>query len=419
MQLQKAFQLLGPGIVWAATSIGVSHIVQSTRAGADYGFALVGFILLAHIIKYPFFLFGPKYTGLTGKSLLDGYKSLGNSAFYLFLTLTLVTMFFVLAGVTIVTSAMAMHLFSSGLSLSQWSALILLIVMSVLLLGHYKALNSLLKWMMLLLAITSVFAWFMVMGKVGLLPSNDAPTISLTAGATIAFIVALVGWMPTSIEVSVWHSLWTLSRLDSRNEQPSTKAAKHACLDFNIGYITSLVLALIFMSLGASLMFGQGSGFANSAAVFAAQLIGIYTKALGDWSWLLMATITFVALCSTTFAVADGFPQVWKRAFKLINKSATEQSGNRVYIGVLITMSLGSWWIIHDFSAGIKQLLDFVTTVSFVSAPIYGWLNYRVMQSADIADEHKPQGKFKFYTLFSLMLLTGFSLFYLWWKFVN
>src|SRR5690554_1977342 len=95
MRVSKLFALLGPGIVWAATSIGVSHIVQSTRAGADFGFTLLGFILLAHVTKYPFFLFGPKYAALTGNSLLDGYKNIGQWAFYLFLLLTFITMFFI------------------------------------------------------------------------------------------------------------------------------------------------------------------------------------------------------------------------------------------------------------------------------------------------------------------------------------
>jgi len=418
MQLQKIFSLLGPGIVWAATSIGVSHIVQSTRAGADYGFALIGFILLAHVIKYPFFLFGPKYAGLTGKSLLDGYKSVGNAAFYLFLGLTLITMFFVQSGVTIVTAALAMNLFGDVFSLSGWAALILGIVCTVLIIGHYKTLNTLLKWMMFALAICSVFAWFAAVGRLGFMPSGDAPIISLSTGASIAFIVALVGWMPTAIEVSVWHSLWTLSRLESKKEKPGEIAANNACVDFKIGYITSLILALIFVSLGAMLMFGQGGGFANSAVAFTAQLIGIYTKALGDWSWLLMAVITFVALFSTTFAVADGFPQVWKRAYSLISKGRGESKQNKVYIISLAILAIGSWWIITYFSADIKQLLDFVTTVSFVSAPIYGWLNYQVMMKADVDDVHKPQGIFKVYALVCLSLLTLFSLFYLWWKFI-
>ena len=32
------WQSIGPGIIWAAAAIGVSHLVQSTRAGADFGF---------------------------------------------------------------------------------------------------------------------------------------------------------------------------------------------------------------------------------------------------------------------------------------------------------------------------------------------------------------------------------------------
>jgi Mn2+/Fe2+ NRAMP family transporter len=423
MKFSKIFALLGPGIVWAATSIGVSHIVQATRAGADFGFALLGFIILAHVVKYPFFLFGPKYAGLTGKSLLDGYKRVGNWAFYLFLFLTFVTMFFVQSGVTIVTAALAMNLFGDVLSLSQWAALVLGIVCAVLLIGHYKLLSNLLKWMMLILVIASVIAWFAAINRLGFTPSGHAPVISITSAASIAFIVALIGWMPTAIEVSVWHSIWTTSRV----EKPSEMSAKNATIDFNIGYCTSFLLAVIFLWLGALLMFGQGEGFAQSAAAFAGQLVGIYSTALGEWSWLLMALVTFIALFSTTFAVADGFPQVWKRAVLLANSetnavasSKTVQSkANKAYIISLALLVVGSWWVISDYSADIKALLDFVTTVSFVSAPIYAWLNYKVMMGTDVDEECKPQGWFKVYTLICLTVLTLFSLFFLWWKFLS
>ena len=418
MKLTKIFTLLGPGIVWAATSIGVSHIVQATRAGADFGFALLGFIVLAHVIKYPFFLFGPRYAGLTGKSLLDGYKNVGSWAFYLFLTLTFLTMFFVQSGVTIVTAALAMNLFGDVMSLSQWAALVLTIVCAVLIIGHYKLLNTLLKWMMLVLVVCSLIAWFAAVGKLGFTPSAQAPEISLTSAASIAFIVALIGWMPTAIEISVWHSLWTISR----GNKPGKETAKNATIDFNIGYLTSFVLAIIFVWLGALLMFGQGDGFAKGAAAFAGQLVGIYSNALGDWSWLLMAVVTFVALFSTTFAVADGFPQVWKRASVMIAKNPTAETdkrANKVYIISLAILAIGSWWIISDFAADIKALLDFVTTVSFVSAPIYAWLNYKVIMGADVEDELKPQGWFKVYTLSCLVVLTVFSMFFLWWKFLS
>ena len=45
----KFFKTLGPGILFATTAIGVSHLVQSTRAGAEYGFTLIGFVLMAGV----------------------------------------------------------------------------------------------------------------------------------------------------------------------------------------------------------------------------------------------------------------------------------------------------------------------------------------------------------------------------------
>ena len=43
---------LGPGILFASTAIGVSHLVQSTRAGANYGLAL--FIIIANLLNILF-----------------------------------------------------------------------------------------------------------------------------------------------------------------------------------------------------------------------------------------------------------------------------------------------------------------------------------------------------------------------------
>lgn len=55
MNVRRLMLTLGPGILFASTAIGTSHLVQATRAGADYGFALLWAILAAHVAKYPFF----------------------------------------------------------------------------------------------------------------------------------------------------------------------------------------------------------------------------------------------------------------------------------------------------------------------------------------------------------------------------
>ena len=68
---------LGPGLLYAGAAVGVSHLVQSTRAGGMFGFELMLAIVIIHLVKYPFFEFGPRYTAATGKNLLHGYKQLG------------------------------------------------------------------------------------------------------------------------------------------------------------------------------------------------------------------------------------------------------------------------------------------------------------------------------------------------------
>ena len=45
------YKKLGPGLLFAGAAIGVSHLVQSTRAGAEYGLTLLWAIILANLFK--------------------------------------------------------------------------------------------------------------------------------------------------------------------------------------------------------------------------------------------------------------------------------------------------------------------------------------------------------------------------------
>ena len=57
LSLRGILKTLGPGILYAGAAIGASHLVQSTRAGADYSFELIWVIVLVNLFKYPFFEF--------------------------------------------------------------------------------------------------------------------------------------------------------------------------------------------------------------------------------------------------------------------------------------------------------------------------------------------------------------------------
>ena len=101
---------IGPGLLFAGAAIGVSHLVQSTRAGAMYGLGLFGIILLANITKYPGLSFGSRYTNATGLSILESYRRQGRWTLGVFGLLTVGTMFTVAAAVTMVTASLLNYL---------------------------------------------------------------------------------------------------------------------------------------------------------------------------------------------------------------------------------------------------------------------------------------------------------------------
>ncbi len=69
--LRHLMAAMGPGVLVAAAAIGASHLVASTRAGAEFGWQLAWLVVLVNLLKYPFFAAGARYTAATGESLLE------------------------------------------------------------------------------------------------------------------------------------------------------------------------------------------------------------------------------------------------------------------------------------------------------------------------------------------------------------
>ncbi len=146
--IKKAYrfiQLLGPGLMWAGAAVGVSHLIQSTRAGADYGFALVGVLIIANIIKYPFFEFAPRYTSATGKNLVEAYRDIGKWAVVLYGLLTILTMFAIQAAVTTVTAGIIAYIFDLQVSIFAISTALLVGLSTLIVIGRYETISKLMK----------------------------------------------------------------------------------------------------------------------------------------------------------------------------------------------------------------------------------------------------------------------------------
>jgi len=408
---------VGPGLLMAGAAIGVSHLVQSTRAGAEYGLSLLAVVLIGCALKYPFLEFGPRYAAATGENMIRGYARLGRWALGIFVGLTVATMFIVLAAVTIVTAGLAGALFGIDASIATLSGAVLGVCGAILLIGHYRGLDRLMKLIMLVLAVATLAAVALALPQQSsastLMPSwNDS---GLLSGAGLAFILALLGWMPIPLDAAAWHSIWTLERARETATRPSVA---HAGADFAIGYTAAVVLAIAFMSLGALLIYGSGATLSGSAVEFSAQLIDLYAVSLGEWARPLIAFAALATMLSTTLAVADAYPRVLC-AFLELREPELDRSrrAHRIYyIGGLFVTSLGAWLIITFFGRQFTLLIDFTTTVSFLAAPVLAWLNLKLLCGPHTPGAARPGPMLRATAQVGLAFLILFSLVWVGWR---
>ena len=393
---------LGPGLLFAGAAIGVSHLVQSTKAGAEFGFGLIWALLLCNFFKYPFFLFGTKYAHATGETLLDGYKRIGNYVLIIYLALSIVTIFTIQAAVTIVTAGLAIELFGITTNITLWSGTIIIFCLLILIIGKYRLLDNLIKVIILILGVSTVIAVFYAN-----LNSNTTVEIKQIMPSNfegIIFLAAFMGWMPAPLDVSIWQSIWTKEKISL----DKTINYKTALFDFNIGYLTTIFLGICFVGLGAFVMYNSGESFSNNGGEFAGQLINLYTSSLGENMFLLIAIAAFTTMFSTTLTCLDASPRAMGKSLNLLGY---KKLGG--YTFWLVLLSFGTFMIFVFLMSEMGSLVRVATILSFVTAPIYAILNYTLVTSQFMPKHNRLNFGMKIYSILGIIFLTFFSIWYL------
>lgn len=416
---------LGPGLLFAGAAVGVSHLVQSTRAGAEFGLALVGVVLLACLLKYPAFSFGPRYAAATNTSLLEGYRRQGRWALVLYALLTLGTMFTVQAAVTLVTAALLAAVF--GIPPVVGSVALTVICIGLLALGRYPWLERVIKAVMALLTVTTLVAAAVA------LPSVDWSSLAALPPAEllddpkrVLFLAALIGWMPSAIDISVWQSLWTLAK---GRKEGSARPFGEVMRDFKIGYLGTVLLAICFLVMGAGVMHGTGITPDDRAGVFAGQVISLFTESLGEWSYPLIATACITVMFSTTLTVIDGFPRAigtLMARFKAEEQGvlptsdgpasfpAAEAISQPVYYLAMGMLAAGSLSLIGFAGKSLTSFVDVATVLSFCTAAPLSWLNHRAICSPAVPLELRPGPGMQLWSWLGIAFAVVFTVWYLW-----
>jgi len=379
------WKALGPGILVACAAVGGSHLVWSTRAGAEFGWSLLWLILLANVLKFPFFLYGQRYTAATGESLLAGYRRHGVVYVWIFLGINILTGTINIAGVGMLSGALLTGYGITGISVQVLSILLIALCAGLLLLGHYTLLDGLAKVIISVLAVGTLLAVAVA------IPNRPEIAADFVAPspyrwASFALLISLLGWMPAPIDLSAWSSLWMFSR---EKQTGHFATVRETSIDFYIGYGAATVLAALFLALGALVMYGTGEQFSEGGIGFSQQLVNLYTATIGGWAHWLILTAAFVTMFSTTLTCVDGYPRSLAACCTLIKELPAKRFSQIHKIWIVASVVLAALVIQYQVK-NLLQLLSFAAVISFLTSPVIAYINYKVMNGPNVPESERP-----------------------------
>lgn len=403
----RLFNKLGPGLLYAGAAVGVSHLVQSTKAGGNYGFQLLIFVVIANILKYPFFEFAPRFTLSRKKSIIEGYNELGKWAVWLFFGLTILTMFTIQAAVTLVTSALIKSIFNLNWNLQIISLIVIVICAIIIIIGKYATLDRLMKFIIILLSISTLIATIFAINNTAYFKLKTTNEFRLEQHH-LTFLIALIGWMPAPIDISIWQSIWNLEKL-----KQTRISLKDSLVDFNIGYWTTTVLAILFLSLGALTMYGSAIPFSPKGTVFVNQVIDMYTNTIGNWSYPIIAIAALTTMFSTTLTCFDAFPRTLTPTIQILRNQIVKGPRLNQKLLYLSIVGIGALIIIFFLLGNMGTMILIATTLSFLTAPVLAYLNYRLIYSSNFPKEDQPSIAIKLLAILGLLSLSSFAIWYI------
>ena len=399
--MKSLLNKLGPGLLFAGAAIGVSHLVQSTKAGATFGTGLIWAMIIVHLFKYPAFEFGARFTSSTNKTILDGYQTIGKWALPTYISLTFATMFTIQTAVTIVTAGIAESIFNLQIDIKIWSLGLLFLSALILLLSNYSFFDNLIKIVVSCLSISTIVALVIALYKSnsGLELTNYFPKNTVE----ISFLIAFMGWMPAPLDVSIWQSLWT----QEKRKFQSNFSLKSSLFDFRVGYIGTLIIGICFLLIGALVVFNSGETFSKGGVGFANQFLQMYTSTLGNYSYLIIGIAAFTCMFSTTITALDASPRALNKAFEL--QGFKFKKGYQFWVLFLFS---GTVAILFLLLSEMALLIKIATIVSFLTAPFYAILNHLLIFGKQ-STASKPPVFMKYLSFTGILFLIGFGAWYL------
>ncbi|MFJ9039304.1 Nramp family divalent metal transporter [Streptomyces sp. NPDC102406] len=257
---KSSWKYIGPGIVVAATGVGAGDLVATLVAGSNFGYTLLWAAVLGCLVKISLAEAAGRWHLATGRTLFDGWASLGRWTTWFFV-IYVVIWGFVYGAAAMSSSALPLQalfpdVFPADWSIKPWAILCGLVGLVFVWFNKYDVFEKVMTVLVGVMFVVTVYLAVRVTPNLGdafagLLPvlPDEEDSILNTLG-----LIGGVGGTITLAAYGYWVNAkgWT-----------NTSWMKVMRLDNRVAYITTGVFVVAMLFVGAELLHASHTAIAS------------------------------------------------------------------------------------------------------------------------------------------------------------
>jgi Mn2+/Fe2+ NRAMP family transporter len=351
----------GPGLMWMISSVGSGSVLFTPRVGSRYGYEYLWALLIVVFLMWMMIREVGRYTVVTGKTILEGYRDLPgpkNWAIWLIFLPQLIAAVVTIAGI----AALAGSTLMLALPGNQAIYAVALIVLSAALVisGQYSKVEQATSVMAGVLIVAVLVAALQVFPDPAEFATGLVPGIG--EDFDIEFLLPWLGFILAGAAGIMWFSYWVAAREfggsvgDSSEDAPEDAPGQalnngHASSNYQadedfqqrlrdrlkkwlrvmsttaaIGVVGGGLVIAAFLVLGTELL--RPEGIIPEGIAVAEDLTRLLSDVWGDFGyWLLIISVS-IALGGTIVANQDGWPRMFADATLILAGDRLQEGQN-------------------------------------------------------------------------------------------
>ncbi|MCQ0023930.1 Nramp family divalent metal transporter [Streptomyces somaliensis DSM 40738] len=246
---RPSWRHVGPGIVVAATGVGAGDLVATLVAGGKYGYTLLWAAVLGCLIKISLAEAAGRWHLATGRTLLDGWRSLGPWTTVYFTGYVAVWGFVYGAAAMSSTALPLAALFPGVMGLKWWAVLCGVGGLLFVWFNRYAVFEKVMTALVGVMFLVTVYLAVRVAPNLGDLPAGLVPALP---DGSLLYTLGLVGGVGGTITLAAY-GYWVNAK-----GWRDTGWMRVMRLDNRVAYATTGIFVVAMLIVGAELLHTSG-----------------------------------------------------------------------------------------------------------------------------------------------------------------